>query len=71
MTKIVLLHLKAAQIVDIVNEMRLVGYQTGQDFNFAYSPGGYNWQNLETTPAQTEFTFYNQSAATWFALKYQ
>lgn len=71
MTKIVLLHLKAAQIVDIVNELRLVGYQTGQDFNFAYSPGGYNWQNLETTPAQTEFTFYNQSAATWFALKYQ
>lgn len=70
MTKIVLMHLGAAQIVDIVHELRLVGYQTGQDFDFAYTPGGYNWQSLETTPAQTEFTFYNQSAATWFALKY-
>lgn len=71
MTKIVLLHFKAAQIVDIVHELRLVGYQTGQDFDFAYTPGGYNWQSLETMPAQTEFTFFNQSAATWFALKYQ
>lgn len=71
MTKIVLLHLRAAQIVDIVHELRLTGYQTGHDFDFAYSPGGHNWQSLETTPTQTEFTFYNQSAATWFALKYQ
>ena len=71
MTKIVLLHVKAAQIVDIVHELRLVGYQTGQDFDFAYTPGGYDWQSLETTSAQTEFTFYTQSAATWFALKYQ
>ena len=70
MTKIVLPHLRAAEIVDIVHELRLVGYQTGQDFDFAYSPGGYNWQSLETTPAQTEFTFYNHSAATWFTLKY-
>ena len=70
MTKIVLYHVTAAETVDIVHELRLAGYNISQDFDFAFSPGSYDWQSLETLPKQTEFIFYNQSAATWFALKY-
>lgn len=70
MTKIVLPHLRAAEIVDIVHELRAMGMQTGQDFDFAYSQVSYDWQSLETIVRHTVFTFYNESAATWFALKY-
>jgi hypothetical protein len=71
MTKVTLYHLNSAEITAIVHKLRAQGLQTGQDFDFAYSPGKYDWQNLETIARHTVFTFYNESTASWFALKYQ
>jgi hypothetical protein len=58
-------------ISDIVRELKSQGFVVGQDFDFWYTPGGYDWQSLETTARHTRFRFYSDSVATWFALKYQ
>lgn len=59
------------RIMEIVRELREMGWVQGQDFDFAYRQAQYDnngWQ--EVTPKQTMFTFYNEKYASFFLLKY-
>lgn len=52
----------------IVAEMREYGYVQRRDFDFAYYPAQAN--DYDLIPRHTIFTFYTDSLASWFALKY-
>lgn len=71
MHEVTLLHLSTNDISDILKQMRDAGFYVGKDFEFLFSPSSYDYHNLEVVPRSTRFSFYNQSIATWFALKYQ
>lgn len=59
------------RVIDIVQELRDRGYVQGKDFDFAYKPAVYNNDGYEqVSPKHTEFKFYTEQLATWFALKY-
>lgn len=71
MVKVVIKYLDSNEITAIVRELQSQGLQTGLDFDFAYTPGSYDYSTQETIARHTIFTFYNESAGTWFSLKYQ
>ncbi len=56
------------EISQLVKELKNQGYKVGVDFDFAYSPGKYDYQIDLATPRQTKFTFYNEKLATFFSL---
>jgi hypothetical protein len=71
MQQVVLLHRKPPEIMDIVRSLRADGLVQGVDFDFKYTPPYYDTFGYEAVhPAQTEFTFYSDKYATFFALKY-
>lgn len=59
----------AARMLEIANELRSSGLVQGQDFDFAYRPNQVINLFEDRTPF-AEFTFYTDSLATWFRLKY-
>jgi len=68
---VTLLHLSANDTLDIVSQLRQMGYVQGNDFDFAYHQAKYDndgWSAV--TPKQAEFMFHNVALATWFSLKY-
>jgi hypothetical protein len=70
-TEIKLLERNASHVIAIVHEIRGYGYIQGQDFDFAYSPERYDTFSHEPVMrAHAVFTFYNDSLASWFAIKY-
>ena len=70
-TKIKLLNHNASQVIAIVIEIRDQGYVQGRDFDFAYSPERYdNFSHEPVMRAHAVFTFYEDSLASWFAIKY-
>jgi len=69
-TVYILKHRTSAEISDIVANLKRQGYNVGEDFDFEYSPGYYEWTASEHRPRQTKFTFYNQTLATYFMLKW-
>lgn len=69
MTEVKLLHEKPMSVMAIVAELRDLGWIQRRDFDFAYYPA--KWDTFdEIEPRHTIFTFYNDSTASWFALKY-
>jgi hypothetical protein len=69
--EIKLLERNANRVIDIVIELRRQGYVQGQDFDFAYSPERYdNFSHEPVMRAHAVFTFYDDSLASWFAIKY-
>jgi hypothetical protein len=68
MTEVTIFHEKPMSIMAIVSEMREHGYIQKRDFDFAYYPAVFNSETQ--TPRHTVFTFYVDSVASWFALKY-
>jgi hypothetical protein len=64
-------HKSANEISEIIRELKLEhGMSPGQEFDFAYHPG--RWDEMTgDVPKKTVFTFYNETFATWFALKTQ
>lgn len=68
MTEVTLYHEKPLSIMALVAELREQGYVQRLDFDFAYHPG--TTFGGELIPRHTVFTFYTDSLATWFALKY-
>ena len=59
------------EIMEIVQELRKQGLVQGKDFDFSYQPP--IWDNFGNKPyvrKHTVFTFYVESHATLFALKY-
>ena len=71
MKTITIYHKSANEISEIVRELKLeYGMAPGQEFDFAYHPG--RWDEMTgDVPKKTVFTFYNETFATWFALKTQ
>jgi hypothetical protein len=69
-TVFILLHRTSNEISDIVADLKRQGYSVGEDFDFEYSPGHYEWATSEHRPRQTKFTFYNQNLAIWFVIKW-
>jgi hypothetical protein len=60
------------EAMDIVRELRKNGYAQGIDFDFAYHKPKYDDFSYEPVYNRyTEFTFYKEELATWFALRYQ
>jgi len=59
--------------MEIVRELRSKGHVQGTDFDFEYhKPENNDWMaGEEYNERYTIFTFYKESLATWFALKYQ
>lgn len=68
--EILLLHLNSNEISVIVKDLKDKGYKIGIDFDFAYSPGKYDYNLDINIPRQTAFTLYNKKLATWLALKW-
>ena len=61
----------ANEVMDLVRELRNTGWVQGKDFDFKYVPSKYiNDGFTEIVPKHTEFTFYNEKLATWFALRW-
>ena len=65
---------KIDTILGIVRELRQAGLVQGEDFDFAYTPErlDYNLASVGEVLAkrQTVFSFYNDSLASWFGIKY-
>ena len=70
MIKVVVSGLDTYQISALVRELKQAGYQVGRDYNYEFSTGRYDWQNLEKIPPRTEFHWFNEAGGTWFALKW-
>jgi hypothetical protein len=70
MKTLTLKDLNATQMLDVVHELKTIGLVVGVDFDFQYTPGSWDWEAIKQIPRKTEFTFYNEEAATYFSLKY-
>ena len=70
MTSVTLMNVGATQALDIVHELRTLGYVQGRDFDFSYHQSFWDGFGHEETPRHTIFKFYNETHASWFALKY-
>lgn len=71
MIEVVVRHMKANEVMELVKELRQSGLVQGVDFDFAFSHAKYNndgWEAVE--PRQTVFKFHTEKYATLFALKY-
>ena len=58
-------------ILEIVKELRSLGYIQGKDFDFQYRPPKYT--DLTHDPVYnrtTTFMFYKEEMASWFSLRY-
>lgn len=65
----VILYIDAVTTIGIVIELRKLGWIQGVDFDFAYNQS--QWDNMiGEIPKQTVFTFYNDSDASYFMLRY-
>jgi hypothetical protein len=65
----VILYIDAATTIGIVIELRKLGWIQGVDFDFAYNQS--QWDNMiGEIPKQTMFTFYNDSNASYFMLRW-
>lgn len=71
MKTVTIYHKSANEIIEILRELKVEhGLLPGQEFDFAYHPG--RWDEMTgDVPKKTVFNFYNESFATWFALKTQ
>jgi hypothetical protein len=71
MVKLEILHKSPTEIMEIVREIRKMGWIQGKDFDFAYHPAHYNNDGFEAvSPKYTKFLFYNEKYATMFTLKF-
>lgn len=70
MIRVVVQGLNSNDISALVHELRDLGYKVGQDFNFEFATGRYDWQSNQQIPPRTVFYWINETAGTWFALKY-
>lgn len=61
--------IRAARVMDIVQELRDSGLKQGENFDFAYTPP-YSDDWKKSVQSMAEFTFYQPALATMFTLKY-
>lgn len=71
MLKVTVYNKTAAEIMDIVRELRQQGLVQGRDFDFEYHQAYWDYSNLDEAKGKhTVFTFYIEKYATLFTLKY-
>lgn len=60
------------EVMQIVRELREMGWVQGQDFDFVYMPPIHetSYAYEEVRPKHTVFRFYTEKYASLFALKY-
>jgi hypothetical protein len=69
MVQIKLYKKDAGKIMDIVKELRSMGWVQSVDFDFAFNQS--KWDDMVgEIPKYTVFTFYTEKYATLFSLKY-
>ena len=71
MANIIIKEIGVTRVLNIVTELRQIGWVQGVDFDFAY----YNekWDDFSSEPIveqHTVFTFYNDSNASYFMLRW-
>lgn len=71
MANIIIKEIGVTRVLNIVTELRQMGWVQGVDFDFAY----YNekWDDFSSEPIieqHTVFTFYNDSNASYFMLRW-
>jgi hypothetical protein len=65
----VTLYIGVAHTLDIVSELKQKGWVQGKDFDFAYHQSKWD-EMIGEIPKQTVFTFYNDSNASYFMLRW-
>ena len=71
MINIIIKEIGVSKVLDIVAELRQLGWVQGVDFDFAYHKE--LWDNFSSGPVMerhTVFTFYNDSNASYFMLRW-
>lgn len=59
------------KLLSIIEELREMGWKTGVDFDFAYYKPSYdNFSYEAVTQRHVIFTFYNESNASYFMLRW-
>ena len=72
MIEVKMIDMLPGKAMEIVRELRSKGYIQGVDFDFEYHKPVFNdWSGDAVYNRYTIFTFYKDSLATWFVLKYQ
>jgi|688.fasta_scaffold317755_4 hypothetical protein len=73
MIEVKMIGMLPGRAMEIVRELRSTGHVQGIDYDFEYhKPENNDWSaGEEYNERYTIFTFYKESLATWFALKYQ
>lgn len=64
-----LMDIKPNEVLEIVNQLRQQGYRQAIDFDFAHFQGKLSLEGQ--TRSYTNFMFYNEKLATYFALRYK
>jgi len=68
--KVITLYINAIETMEIVRELRQRGMVQGKDFDFSYNKSTEYIMAKASMPNHTNFTFYTDKYATFFALKY-
>lgn len=68
----VILYITAKRTMEIGQELRTMGWIQGVDFDYAYYQEKYdNFSHDPIVKRHARFTFYNDTNASYFALKWQ
>lgn len=68
----VILYITAKRTMEIGQELRTMGYVQGVDFDYAYYQEKYdNFSHEPVVKRHARFTFYNDSNASYFVLRWQ
>jgi hypothetical protein len=65
----VTLYIDVNSTLEIVHELKRHGWFMGKDFDFAYHQGAWD-EMIGEIPKQSVFTFYNDSNASYFTLRW-
>jgi len=65
----VTLYIDSMKTIEIVHELKKIGWVQNVDFDFAFHQS--HWDNMTgEIPKQAVFTFYNESHASYFSLRW-
>lgn len=65
----VTLYIDVSRTLEIVYELKTHGWVMGKDFDFAYHQSAWD-EMIGEIPKQSVFTFYNDSNASYFMLRW-
>jgi hypothetical protein len=59
------------KLLEIVNELKQIGWTLGVDFDFSYHKAEYDdFSHIPITEQHAKFSFYNDSNASYFILRW-